>query len=879
MKLARLVPSLFLVLLHAPSATGRDPYGSTIRESTSLTGPIVFLDALQPTVRKAYLPQYMFRYYQGRQWETTNYARDLYKEYNPFFRSGDQFYDSFGNYVTTGWSLYSWQREQPHLFGSTIVSDLTLGDGLFIASDSKGGSMYTITIGRDIRTLLTPMTFSKPDLDGIQWDVLTPIGHSDWAGTVLLSRISGPLYGPELRETANLLGGRLVGTIGGLLKLGTTYVNAHYRRTDSDFAIHDLFRGQLVGEQLKGFVDKLVIRLGDHSPSDGEKGAWLFDKDILITDIHGRTIRGKDIGFYPSVEGGVELWPILKADGDEEITLTYDLKDPSYTGPPPSQIRLLSLELDLANDYRVEITSNRQANEVGQPIFLPIAWGKGNAKDESNRRRIRFDYGLPTATEVYGMTVELPDIHGLMVLGEFDVSRTHRQYPNVNLQTPHHSVTQATGGYLNLCFQRYPGLAALELFTMDKAYSTTAFANGMDEMEQIKRWYELVEDNDDGDILPDWPRGWRPADPAVFPGLDENNDLIPDFNQNDNPARPNYVPDFEEPFLRYSVDSPEFLFGMDMNHNGWIDRFENDMEADYPYKKDHRGANLYVRYDLRPDIRLTVGRLREHLIFGDGRNHATYVLFTLDRDHPRLGRVRFFEDLRKVRDTIPDPLLQWTQPPRSQGYQREVPDPLSARNTWINTTFLQFDVSPLRNLNLTTKLKAQLYHQRDPFLVVEQRRARINATFFGWIGKGDYTLRLGRLVIQPKWKATYRREAPYPIQDLVSEDLEGTVFLLASLPVLRASRLELGLELTRYTQIRGPIPPMYDSMNYTGKVFALQITNLVDHYGYRLTTQLGYRLDWKTYDDRKRSSSTAFLSVFAGRSEGSSIPPRRGHWD
>lgn len=246
---------------------------------------------------------------------------------------------------------------------------------------------------------------------------------------------------------------------------------------------------------------------------------------------------------------------------------------------------------------------------------------------------------------------------------------------------------------------------------------------------------------------------------------------------------------------------------------------------------------------------------------------------------PRLGRVRFFEDLRKVRDTIPDPLLQWTQPPYSKGYQREISDPLRARNTWINTAFLQFDGSPLRDLNLTTKLKVQLYHQRDPFPIVEQRRARINASFFGWIGKADYTLRLGRLVIQPKWKSTYRREVPYRVQNLISEDWEETAFLFAHYPLLRTSHLEGGLELTRYTQIRGPIPPMYDSMNYTGKVFALQITNAVDHYGYRLTAQLGYRLDWKTYDDRKRSSSTAFLSVFAGRNEGSFLPPRRGHWD
>ena len=66
-------------------------------------------------------------------------------------------------------------------------------------------------------------------------------------------------------------------------------------------------------------------------------------------------------------------------------------------------------------------------------------------------------------------------------------------------------------------------------------------------------------------------------DPQVFPGYDENSDFISDFNQNDNT-----LPDYDEPFVRYGVDAPEFLFGVDMNNNGIIDRFENDNLADLP---------------------------------------------------------------------------------------------------------------------------------------------------------------------------------------------------------------------------------------------------------------------------------------------------------
>ena len=70
-----------------------------------------------------------------------------------------------------------------------------------------------------------------------------------------------------------------------------------------------------------------------------------------------------------------------------------------------------------------------------------------------------------------------------------------------------------------------------------------------------------------------------PAMTASFPGWDQNNDFIPDFNQNDNAVRANRRPDYDEPFLRFDVDRPEFLFGVDMNNNFWVDQFENDGSA------------------------------------------------------------------------------------------------------------------------------------------------------------------------------------------------------------------------------------------------------------------------------------------------------------
>ena len=126
--------------------------------------------------------------------------------------------------------------------------------------------------------------------------------------------------------------------------------------------------------------------------------------------------------------------------------------------------------------------------------------------------------------------------------------------------------------------------------------------------------YEFVDDDDDLNGLTEWERPffvrWGGIAESVtdsptsirldqremaWPGLDENGDFINDHNQNRN-----LYPDYEEPFLRYRADRPEFLFGLDMNHNGVIDRFENDLVPDYPYKRDHRGFNAYLKVEVVP---------------------------------------------------------------------------------------------------------------------------------------------------------------------------------------------------------------------------------------------------------------------------------------
>jgi hypothetical protein len=87
------------------------------------------------------------------------------------------------------------------------------------------------------------------------------------------------------------------------------------------------------------------------------------------------------------------------------ILVRYDFNDVSYTGPSATDIEMVEVELVVANDYLIEMSSNRQLDANGRQAFLPAFEAKGNVKDGSNQRVLTVDYGMPTANQIAGMTV------------------------------------------------------------------------------------------------------------------------------------------------------------------------------------------------------------------------------------------------------------------------------------------------------------------------------------------------------------------------------------------------------------------------------------------------------------------------------------------
>lgn len=862
------------------------------------------INAIDPRVQKWYMPQELYREYRLKQWEYTNYARNFYRSYLSATLEGDYFYDLFGRRVMHGWLVYEARKEQPRASeGNSLLKGLPYGgnfQNLIIASDSKGQHHFSLTIGDEIATTLTPMTFRKAAFNGVQFHYL----QNRYAGTVLLSRISAPLvttssFDVGLTNATELTAGRLTAQLGDHLTVGGTYVNSHNSRATLERFAGNMFKGFLTTDQASNAVTFVEVRLGDDSPEDGENGAVLFAENIILKDVLGHQWNGAQVGYAPARTGGELRDGFAVADGGDRMVLRYNLEalaaarvvvvdgEPTWQPTTVDSLAEVRFELALANDYRVEVASNRQTNIEAQPVFLLVERAPGNVGDTSNRRTVRFDYGLPTANQLAGLTLEVRQLWGFDLYAELNVNHRFAQYPSPLLTTHRTSARRAAAWMVEFAHRRVPYFLHGEVFSMDPDYTTSVFmteTNGrVDYVDQASFLYDYVDDNDDLDRFPDQKRRWQSsrlgqtlstgegaADPAVFPGWDENGDFISDFNQNDTPTRRNALADYEEPFLRFNVDRPEFLFGLDMNNNGWVDRFEDDADPDYPYDRDLRGYNVYGGVDIVPKVRLLAGQTRQWQLSSKRRSEAAYGLFVLEQDWPGIGRLRFFEQLKKVRDNIADDRLA---APLALGDQQAlVADPLAAQNTWINTAWLGFDYTGLQSLEVINKFKYEVFHQRDAQPVLTERGARRRGHFLGVVNKAEYGRNIGRVHLRPRLKNELFWDVPYLQRESERQWWKQLLSFSVRFPVFRESWIETGVEQVFTTDLAAA-PQQRAAGERTGDgqqtVVAIELTHYGTYLGYRSIMQCGLRFDRDQFERVGRTPETqtgslVFVSFYAG---------------
>ncbi len=857
-----------LFVLFESTAVAQLSTGYRPVEEPGIRGVRIHAGALAPNRRKWFLPQNLYYEYQWRGWEYSNYARDNYQRYVNTALEGTRNYNLFGDYINRGWTIYDWTETSPLRQGSALLKATRFSrwfDSLVISSANHGQYYTSLTVGDAIRTTLTPLTFSKPTFNGLQWDFLS----DKYALTLLGSRLNAPGFtalnetagASALENTTRLLGARGVAQVGDFAKLGLTWVNVS--NTSSELSLGDnSLKGVLTGPQNTGNVERVIIRISDDSPESPDTGASLFVDQVIINgELHPDIV--------PLVRGGVRREGILEATGPDVIELIYDIRNdfsPTENVGTFREIEELEFELVVANDYRIEITSNLQTSSRGEEVFLPVTQARDEISDGSNQTFVRFSYGLPTAHEIIGMDLELINLSHFDLRAEYVVSRRFRRFPNQNLRKLHANKEVADAAYVTASYEEYPFYAYGELFTMDPDFSTTAFTadpgGSIDYANQTQNLFEFVDDNDDQDRFADWQR-YRQSegfsgqgtsqgrDTQVFPGLDENNDFISDFNQNSNNK-----PDYAEPFLRYKVDPPAFLFGMDMNNNTIIDRFEDDRLPDYPYERDHHGYNAYGGLKITESSRLTIGRLQERQLSSDRESRSVYGLLSVEKSFPGL-HIALFEHAKIVEDNIPEDRVLWVDPLGTTDFT----DPLDNQDTFVNTLFLQARHTRIGNLNILGKLKYEFYKQRGA-----QADLKRDRSFFGMINSADYTIKpTDRLVLRPKWKSMYQRETPTARTSLKTNELTESLFFTGGYRILPQMWLDFGVEFNNFENLaKSPVEasPRYIE-DFHSLVFSPLLSNVSAYQGYELTLNAGFLLERQFFKNETKKQSIIFVRIFA----------------
>ena len=261
----------------------------------------------------------------------------------------------------------------------------------------------------------------------------------------------------------------------------------------------------------------------------------------------------------------------------------------------------------------------------------------------------------------------------------------------------------------------------------------------------------------------------------------------------------------------------------------WIDRFENDDLPDYPYKKAHWGYNAHAAAQITPEIKFTLGRLSERKRKTDEENRPTFGIVTLEKDMRGRGRVRLFDMLRLAKDDIPDLLFQgvvdspeFGNPGEDSGHHERIVDPLGARATWINTLYADWDYQNPRRWRTFHRFKWEFWSQR------EDTEGRRTSGFFGFIDKLEYRHYWGRVTISPKIKSEFLREVPFDRALDKRRSWDGLLFLQVGFPVLRTTKLELGLEQRFFHDLTGDedqLAARQRTGDFRGTVLAVQLTN------------------------------------------------------
>ena len=583
-----------------------------------------------------------------------------------------------------------------------------------------------------------------------------------------------------------------------------------------------------------------------------------------------------------------------RADGDGQVVVLFDLSQ-------EPRVESVAVEAVVGGDYRVDIAQLRRKKPSGRyfqqfqsSFYRTVRRARGNVQDLSNLKRLRLDIGEDTALFTYGADATF-SMAGLEINAEYARSARYGRYPAQMEGTPIFDESprfshRGAAHFVNATRWFGRGRIGGEYFAINPDFTTDMrtyvpweVSLGQTHLQLMINdtvYWELVQDNDDGDGYPDRRMGNLPtANPdnldgdadGVALGQDLDNDGFPETNRN---ADGN--PDYEEPFLMYDVEPNRYVYGLDRNNNNEPDRREDDAKEDYPYDHDQRGFHLFGQWDLTPRWSLAVGRYATEQIAGTGRNESTYALLTYERTGlQRLRRIFFENNLRRVQDDIPDEFVVLDETPvrhlhfhpagrglwggnQPEFYLANKPpiffssikdDPLEYRDSFVNETYLETHLHPGSTLNVVQKMRLRFNWQRGGKLWpgIFQRERRLD--LLTWVSRADYSYHWGKLRVVPQYKLMLFRVADQEAGQTLREEIRSIPILRLEYPLLSRTALRAGF------QGMGPLPYRRADRassrdDFEQRTAFITLTNRSGYFGYELITIVGATRNKRDFDNR-----------------------------
>ena len=692
------------------------------------------------------------------------------------------------------------------------------------------GNVASAGGGSQVRTIFTPLTLASSLLNTARMDLnykerdratLFYSRGGEQGSALLFSKwTAGAGDHTFFNSPVLLFGGHWQHEIGRFANFGASLVNQIM--SSPGLSRTSAWRGDMPYDMLGPKTIRVFV--ADDSPDETRTKAISYGMDIIIKgEREGQRVRLTSLNNDPDYDSSLEAGPpeggLLRADGGLEaegkMPVVY-----TFALPPDVTVRSTRFVADVAGDYRLGVSQTHDMFNIdrngsgaisemvwpapiisaadaatrrpfkwyadeGEELYYTVARSQGDNGSASNRRSVNFDYGIPTGQSLASVNWRT-ELVGLELSGEVAHNLQNFIFPIGNNEGDRNS-ERAWAWWLKGIKDVVGGLAlGGEVYRMEPDYAGgyDSYRGGMAfhvdqqntpgaRVETATQEFPIHDDNDDHDRFPDdhrndsaiaEPRALYPGFPnaQVYPGLDENVDNIPDVDRNEN-----FVVDWEEPFLTYDSEPPEFVYGIDFNNNNVPDYRENDDRPDYPYPRDQQGQHVFLRYDNLGKFGdfISVGRYDNSQIVGGGEAESIYFRYAYSVAKRGVGELKINFDAKKVKDDIPDhtfiysvppddiEFINWANrpdgPPNSEGFQRPAtPDGLLMRDSFVNLAFINGQYLGFRRIHIEHGLLWARNSQAAIALVQPSDvRSRISV-----VNKVDYTWTRGSFSVTPKLK-------------------------------------------------------------------------------------------------------------------------------